>query len=458
VETFFRSFGERRAALFFVLGFVSGFPLGYSWFNLSDLLVTRSADAALTGVAFPIVSSYVAISLGVLAAFLIAPFLDRGPAPGLKRWGHRRSWVAAALILALVMAILVFAASLVLAPGAGSPIENVLYVQSILAIPVTAVMMVGVDALRVEVAPGRAQAIVYTSQYLGSLLCAAVLGVLVGSGAVGPKPPLLGLFAVQLAIGLLVLAKLPEPAPAPLPPVGRSALSEAAWFLRPPEYLWRALVQPWVAFFARHGGAAPLLLAAIGFYGLAWSAGQQLTTTALAPTDEAELDRATALLSVLSWLTYVLSPLGAIIGAIVALRASPPRAFTMLQKAIVAFVLLFLVLKLASGATAGGYLVISFLRTPLNSVAFVIFWVVVARLTAMPHTAGQFYLLSTFLALFWLSSQATSAVERALGTIITAGAVCACALGAIACMHLAGRVARQRRPQMEAAPAPTEAR
>jgi hypothetical protein len=60
-------------------------------------------------------ASFTAFSMIYLAALVVAPWLDRWPAPFFRRLGHRRSWVASSLAAALLLTV-IFVAIMALLP------------------------------------------------------------------------------------------------------------------------------------------------------------------------------------------------------------------------------------------------------------------------------------------------------------------------------------------------------
>jgi hypothetical protein len=310
-------------------------------------------------------------------------------------------------------------------------------------------MMITIDAFRIEVWPGRAQALAFGTQFLGS----TVAGALVPTVAKANVPLLLiAAVAVQLVVGLVALwlIREPEPPRVAVNPIARSEFAQSIWIVAPFEWAWQALTQPWRVFFARHSRAAPLLLAAIAFYAAAGSGAEYLARDGyvndLTHADPSKVDAIDAARTALASFEILLQLFGALIAALAAFALRPARAFNLMQWLIIALALLFVLCKLASGFTGGAVVLLTALKYMLTGAEYVIYAVVAARLTARPYTAGQFFLLAVFVNLFWLGDHTWRSLIAEWESHVTAIIVAILALAAIACMRIAGRLALRPNP------------
>jgi len=306
----------------------------------------------------------------------------------------------------------------------------------ILALPVMALLWISLDALRIELQPGRGQAVALAAQYIGALAAAAA-SARIESGALAAL-----VLAMLLALGLAAALLIDEPEPLPRAAGAETQASAAGIF--------RTLTRPWSAFFARHGSATGLLLAAIALYALGASAadylGKQGYVIDIIGAGRADADVIGTTRLAMAPFELVLSLLGALAGMLVAFRLTPARAFIALQYAVLGLVAFFLLCKLTLGFTVITVALLFGVRALVFAAAIVIYGVVAARLTARPYTAGQFALLRLFVGLFWLSEAGMSRLAPMAGSIATAGAAAIAALAAIACMRAAERAARRTPP------------
>lgn len=410
---------DRNSWLLAALGLGTGLPFGAAWYSLF-----RPVDTSIEQVLLLFLTSFGVVGLIELLA---APFLDRRKAPVFRALGHRRSWVAGALATALALTAVQVVAAMA-SPGLGAGFGTVF---GVLVVPVMAILWIALDALRIELRPGRAQAAAFFAQYAGALAGAAVAGQIGGAGAASPLGPL---SVVLLAIGLGAALLIAEPAQQP----GAAAPAAGAF---------ATLTRPWADFFARHGRSAKWLLAAIACYALGASVADYLGRNGyiadLVTADRSGADDIGAARQAMSSLELAFSLLGALAGAIVAGRFAPARAFAWLQYAVIALIALFVACRTALGFTPITVALLFALRTLVFAFGAVIYAVVAARLTARPHTAGQFALLGLFVALFWISDAGMNRLAPRAGSLPLALAAIGSICVAVLLMRMAARAARR---------------
>lgn len=412
--------GERTTWIFFALGFGTGIPLGWSWIELfprSDIAIDRTLFL-------------VATSLGVvlLIQFIAAPFLDRYRAPFFRALGHRRSWVASSAAAALVL--IAVQAAVTLASG-GAAIRYAAF-SGLLAFPVLALLWISIDALRIDAQRGRAQAAAYAAQFSGALAATLIISRFAGDQV---TLPLTLAFAALMAIAFGAVLTIKEP-------------PRAAEELKARAPVPATLVRPWRAFFGRHGTASGPLLGAIAAYAVAASAAGflgklgYLIDIFVSAGPNYDLGSLGASAS-LSTQEIGLMLIGAVAGLLIAFRLSPARAFIVLTCAWLAVVALFVLCAAELGFTVFTVAGLFALRSVIAGAAFVIFWSVAARLTAPPHTAGQFAMLSFLLGLFWINDGVFRLISAVGGGYGVVAAAVAASAAAILFMRLAVRRARR---------------
>ena len=410
--------GERNVWLLFVLGLASGLP-GFSyWFNLFprvDLEIDRTLGLSLIGFG----------ATGWIA-FAAAPFLDRYGVPGFARLGRRKSWVAAALCAALALIALHVLTALA-SEGAALRLSAISGVAAMIAF---SFLWIAVDALRIELYRGRAQAVAMAAQYLGALTAAALAARFTFD--VHTVQPAL-IFGALLAVALGAVVSMKAPAAR----AGDPAASLPA-----------LLARPWTTFFARHGSAAGFLLGALALYALAGSAadflGKQGYLVELLRGDSRTYDPGPSdALAAASTQEIAFTAIGVVAGMLIAYFVAPARAFFVLMLAYLGLLGFFLLCKVELGFTvftvAGSYA----LRTLIYGVSAVIYFTIVARLTAPPDTAGHVAILALVSGVPWLSETAFAALAPTIGGYGLAAGAALAALGAIACMRRAARAARR---------------
>lgn len=415
------AFADRNVWLLGLLGLATGLPTGFAWYNLFPAIDTGIEQAVfLSMTAFGVI--------GILQ-LIAGPFLDRRKAPFFRALGHRRSWLASSLAAALALTA-IYAAAALFAPGAAAGLGTIL---GILAVPVMALLWISLDALRIELRPGRAQAAAIGAQFIGAL-AASLISMLLAAGTIASPMGLVSV--VLLAVGLGAVLRIDEPAPLARRPA-------------PAQGILATLARPWSDFLARHGASAKFFLAAVAFYafgaGIADYLGRQGYVVDLIGGDRGSegLEDIGAVRRAMTSFELAFMLVGAAAGMLVAARGAPARAFAVLQYAVLAQILFFVLCKLTLGFTVLSVAGLFAARTLLFAFGVVIFAVVAARLTARPHTAGQFALLGAFVALFWISDAGLNRFAPALGGLATSALGAVAAAIAIACMRLAARVAQR---------------
>jgi hypothetical protein len=436
-----RGLRDRANWVMFALGLGTGIPIGWAWYNL-PWTVTRGAypvENSLAGAYF----DFTAYSMIYLAALVVAPWLDRWPAPFFRRLGHRRSWVVSSLSAALVLTG-IFVAIMSLLPMATA--EGFAQIYGYFAFIVVGVLFAAVLAFRIQLRPGREQAMAFGAQYLGATIgqYAALLG-----GETGLSYPHAGVVALLLCLAIWAVARFAEPEP---PRMGADAFARVPPLVPPPlvpfEFAARTIADPWRAFFRRHGRGSTLMLAALAFFGAAIGGALFLGAAGIAigleaPRDQEAIDRMANGVALILPFGIIFMLAGLVAGIAVSLARPAPQAFRLLQNVIIAFAVLFLVCKLASGSIGLSAATMALASTLLEPFYMVILAVVLARLTAGPHIAGQALILIAFATLPRLSSGLLYRVASEIGTLGLAAFVIVMALAALFCMWSAEQIARQ---------------
>lgn len=416
--TFSAAVRDRSTALLFVLGLATGIPAGWGWYGFVYWNGYAKIEQALWLV-------MTALGLIGLIALIAAPFLDRFPAPLFRRLGHRRSWVTLAMCCAFGLNAISTVAEFITTGFA----TILALLAGIVALPVMALLWISLDALRIELRPGRAQAVALAAQYLGALTSAAIVAHLLGEPRNWPVSAIV--FAPLLALGIIASFSIAEPAP------GAMAARDRA-----PGVLG-LLIEPCSAFRGRFGSAGMLLLASIAFYALGASLADYLgklgyVVDVIGPVRPVG-DASAATKLPMALLEVVVAAIGGLGGMLIAFRLAPARAFMVLQYLLFAFVISFLVCRLFLGFDVLTVALLFAVRTLLFAAGLVIYGVVTARLTARPHTASQFALFAVLAALFWISEAGLYRLAPTLGSYAVSVAALIAALFAIDFMYLARR-------------------
>ena len=264
---------QRRPLTLLFLGFSSGLPLLLVFGTLSFWLREAGVDRATIGFV-----SWVALAYAFKWAW--APLVDRLPIPVLSHLlGRRRAW----LLLAQVAVCAGLAGMAMTDPA--EQIDRLVWLALLVAVA-SATQDVAIDAFRIESGGARLQAAMAATYMMGYrvAMIAAGAGVLWLAAWVdpsetsyehGPWQFAYGVMAGLMGIGMLTTLFAREPHP---PQRGITALDNAVeqrLVARLPASLvpaargfWRAVISPFVDFFARYGWLALLVLALIASYRL----------------------------------------------------------------------------------------------------------------------------------------------------------------------------------------------
>lgn len=128
---------DTRLWRIFLLGTVSGFP----WLFIGSGMTAWLADVDLSRTA---IGLFGAVFVAYTVNFLWAPLIDHLPLPGLRRLGHRRSWIVLCLLVLIILTVILAAT--------GPAFSLFLTAAICLAIAVTsATQDLAIDAYRVTV-------------------------------------------------------------------------------------------------------------------------------------------------------------------------------------------------------------------------------------------------------------------------------------------------------------------
>ncbi len=408
--------GERNVWLLFALGFATGFP-HYVWLN-----TFARTDLAIDDALF---LSMIGFGMTSLIAVAVSPLLDRFAVPGLARIGRRTSWVAASLSAALLLLALYIGTKLA---SEGAALRFA-YVSGAAAMIVHAFMWIAVDALRVELYRGRAQAVAAAATYLGGLTSIFLLSRLALHGDTAEAA---AAYAVLLAVGVSAVLLLREP-PAPANVGAADTI---------------AYLGAWRSFTARNGPAGLFLLAAIACFALAGSIadflGAQGYLVDLLRTDFRNYEPSTGNADAfLNSQTMTFTAVGVVAGMLIAFAMTPTRAFVFMMLSILALLIFFVLCKIALGFTVFTVAGLFILRTLIWSGEFIVYLAIAARLTAPPHTASHLAIIAVFGGVFWLSEKGARALAMPYGSYALAAGGIVAAVAAIVLMRLAARAARR---------------
>jgi hypothetical protein len=309
-------------------------------------------------------------------------------------------------------------------------------------------MFAAVIAFRIQLRPGREQAMAFAAQYLGATIgqYAALLG-----GGSGFSYPHAGVVALLLCLAIWAVARFTEPES---PRMGADAFARVPPLVPPPlvplEFVARTVADPWRALFRRHGGGSALMLAALGFCGAAIGGAHFLGVAGISmgletPRDQEAIDRMANAVALILPFGIIFMLAGLVAGIAVSLARPAPQAFRLLQNVIIAYAVLFLVCKLTSGSIGISAATMALASALLEPFYMVILAVILARLTARPHIAGQALILIAFATLPRLSSGLLYRIASEIGTLALAAFVIVMALAALFCMWSAEQIARQPR-------------
>jgi PAT family beta-lactamase induction signal transducer AmpG len=255
------AFLEPRNLIMLAFGFSSGLPLLLVFGTLSAWL--RIAGVSRTAIG---VFSYVGLAYAI--KFLWAPLVDQFKPPVLGRLlGKRRAWILVAQCLIIVCLIGI---------GFGDP-KSALFELAIFAVILafaSATQDICVDAWRIEAAKDqRTMATAYQLGYRLALIAASA-GALVIANEVSWRAAYLTM-ALLMAGAIVVTLIAPRTEDSPRKVVGEETIENLAQRLhigggaaRIVEWLYRAVVAPFVDFATKYKWNALFILALIGTYRL----------------------------------------------------------------------------------------------------------------------------------------------------------------------------------------------
>lgn len=259
-----RALGQRHVAIMLLLGFSSGLPFLLSVGTLGVWMTTAGVDIKTVGMMSLVNFAY-------SFKFLWAPMVDSVPLPVLGRLlGRRRAWML--LSQTVVIGALV-------ALSQGDPVNGLemIALAAVLLAFGSATQDIAVDAWRIEVAPVEEQPLMAAITTLGYRLGLLTAGA--GALFMATRPSWETAYLVMAAAmlvgvaGALLANRTPEPEG---PAAGEAEIGEALERsgigrrgARATQFLYRAVVAPFVDFFARHGlTTALLILLLISLYSL----------------------------------------------------------------------------------------------------------------------------------------------------------------------------------------------
>jgi PAT family beta-lactamase induction signal transducer AmpG len=265
-----RALSRRHVLVMLLLGFSSGLPFLLSVGTLGVWMTTAGVDIKTIGM----------MSLANFAysfKFLWAPLVDNVPLPGLNRLlGRRRAWMLVSQIVIIGALISLSHGNPAAFNGADGAWEfEAIIIAAIVLAFASATQDIAVDAWRIEVAPVEEQALMAGITTLGYRL-----GLLVGgAGALflATRPSWGGAYLAMAGamsigvIGALLANRTAEPKG---PVAGEETIGDATRNLgrgpaRVLQFLYRAIVAPFIDFFARHGVlVAVLILLLISLYSI----------------------------------------------------------------------------------------------------------------------------------------------------------------------------------------------
>lgn len=259
-----RALGQRHVAVMLLLGFSSGLPFLLSVGTLGVWLTQANVDIKTIGI----------MSLANFAysfKFLWAPMVDNVPLPGLSRaLGRRRAWM-------LVSQVVVIGALIALSQGDPANGLDAMALAAILLAFGSATQDIAIDAWRIEVAPQEEQPLMAGITTLGYRLGLLAAGAGALFMATRPSWEVAYLImAASMLIGVIGAFLAPRTAEPKGPVPGEETVGEAlsrsgvgAGGARVTQFLYRAVVAPFVDFFARHGMmTAILILLLISLYSI----------------------------------------------------------------------------------------------------------------------------------------------------------------------------------------------
>ena len=251
-RTALRAFLRRRTLVMLGLGVSSGLPF---------LLIfdTLSAWLREAGLPLKVISTFVLATFVYTFKFAWAPVIDQVEPPLLTRWlGRRRAWMLIAQVLAT---------GGLFALSASDPAHNLGLVWAAVLFTgfCSATQDIAMDAWRIEVAEVDAQGLMaaaYSWGFRTAMIASGVIPLVLAQRY--------GWHVAYMTMACLMVIGMASTLAAPVPPVDEMAVQrpEASARVGFLTHLRRAVVDPFVDFFRRFGGAGALILALICFYRL----------------------------------------------------------------------------------------------------------------------------------------------------------------------------------------------
>jgi len=258
--------GERRAAAwqriaaFLCFGMAVGAPAAQS---LDALRFLAGSSVVEDMLALPVF----VIGIIGLARVVLAPFVDAFDPPILKRLGRRRGWTAllTGLLLALSVPILVMALA---GNPVGAPTRPLDIALMLAAVLVAGALLATIDGLRSSQPGRRRQGALATAQYLGTIVPAALLPVILRQPDSVTISIVLCVFITAAWLGLWLLPGREAPSPKLFQRpeldgllrgeqnLSRGGKAVTAW-------LYGTFICPIADFFRRFGGLAWAILAVL---------------------------------------------------------------------------------------------------------------------------------------------------------------------------------------------------
>jgi PAT family beta-lactamase induction signal transducer AmpG len=248
-----RALGRRHVAIMLLLGFSSGLPFLLSVGTLGVWMTQAGVDIKTVGL----------MSLANVAysfKFLWAPMIDNVPVPGLSSLlGRRRAWMLVSQA-AVIGALIALSQS-----NPPDHLDSIALAAVILAFG-SATQDIAVDAWRIEVASPEEQplmAAITTLGYRLGLLAAGAGALFLSTRPTWESAYLIMAAAMSIGvIGAIFANRTAEPEG---PVAGEQTIGEATRGLgrgpaRVLQFLYRAIVAPFIDFFARHGVMVALLI------------------------------------------------------------------------------------------------------------------------------------------------------------------------------------------------------
>lgn len=248
-----RALGRRHVAIMLLLGFSSGLPFLLSVGTLGVWMTQAGVDIKTVGL----------MSLANVAysfKFLWAPMIDNVPVPGLSSLlGRRRAWMLVSQA-AVIGALIALSQS-----NPPDHLDSIALAAVILAFG-SATQDIAVDAWRIEVASPEEQplmAAITTLGYRLGLLAAGAGALFLSTRPTWESAYLIMAAAMSIGvIGAIFANRTAEPEG---PVAGEETVGAATRGLGPGparvlQFLYRAIVAPFIDFFARHGVMVALLI------------------------------------------------------------------------------------------------------------------------------------------------------------------------------------------------------